>query len=374
MNNPVNNASSRAVRTRRNLRKSLPKTRTGLSKSLSYCASLVFFTVSFLCNQSNSGFIGSVFILSISLLFLFVLELITRLLHGVEEYEHLETRYKNNFLTLLKDIFHFSNSIFIIIVYFLFAFISYVMYNQYNKLPWHEMGLISMLSSLACAFFLQENFKLKSGPLYDSLWIENCPGLDYGSGMAHSFFHGYLKLVIPNTGTSKKHLEELMKDYEDRHHVKLAFYKLFILIPKSLYCSTSLKTDKSPSIEESSSLEEIVMTVAGVQNRVYKNSVYKIKAEDGKRIYVAAEYATPLKTFKDVVESNGEHSSYYAKHKNDIVLQFYLTLQKVLKEREDCTNFCELIYYDDKDENGDLKDVGQILTQRIRKLQRAIRQ
>lgn len=50
------------------------------------------------------------------------------------------------------------------------------------------------------------------------------------------------------------------------------------------------------------------MTVAGVQNRVYKNSVYKIKAEDGRKIYVAAEYATPLKTFKDVVSQSGEHS------------------------------------------------------------------
>ncbi|XP_015837813.1 stimulator of interferon genes protein homolog isoform X2 [Tribolium castaneum] len=240
------------------------------------------------------------------------------------------------------------------------------------------MGPISMLSSLACVFFIQKNLKVQSGPLYDSLWIENCPGLDYGSGMAHSFFHGYLKLIIPHTGTSEKHLEELMKDYEDRHHVKLEFYKLFILIPKSLYCSTSLKTDKSPSIEESSSLEEKVMTVAGVQNRVYKNSVYKIKSEseNGRKQYkyVAAEYATPLKTFKDVVGCNGAHSSYYAKHKNDIVLQFYLTLQKVLKEHENCTDFCELIFYDDKDENGDIKDVGQILLQRIRKLQRAYKQ
>jgi hypothetical protein len=83
-------------------------------------------------------------------------------------------------------------------------------------------------------------------------------------------------------------------------------------------------------------------------------------------VYVCAEYATPLKTFKDVVNFNGEHSSryhlylfnvsiktiffleYYKKHKNEIVLHFYLTLQKVLKEHENCTDFCELIFYDGK--------------------------
>lgn len=39
---------------------------------------------------------------------------------------------------------------------------------------------------------------------------------------------------------------------------------------------------------------------------------------------------------------------YYQKHKNEIVLHFYLTLQKVLKEHENCTDFCELIFYDGK--------------------------
>lgn len=79
---------------------------------------------------------------------------------------------------------------------------------------------------------------------------------------------------------------------------------------------------------------------------------------------------------------------YYKKHKNEIVLHFYLTLQKVLKEHENCTDFCELIFYDgkywfvgrcsryrhfflDKNENDKYKDVGQILLQRIRKLQRS---
>ncbi|RZB40761.1 TMEM173 domain containing protein [Asbolus verrucosus] len=188
--------------------------------------------------------------------------------------------------------------------------------------------------------------------------------------MAYSFFYGYLHLIIPKTGNSEKNLEELMKDYEDKHHVQLKFYKLFILIPKSLYCFTSLMdTESSPSIEESSSLDSIVRTVAGVQNRVYKNSVYKINGPDDRKIYVAAEYATPLKTFKEVVSYNGEHSNHYMKHKDDVVLQFYLTLKKVLKEHENCTNYCELIFYDDKDENGRYKDVGKILLQRIKKLE-----
>lgn len=151
--------------------------------------------------------------------------------------------------------------------------------------------------------------------------------------MAHSFFHGYLKLVLPKTGDAEKNLEELMQDYEGKHGVKFKCYKLFILIPKSLYCPPTLMSEYSPSIEESKvrcvgsqgpinrkknkwykkvflqSLEEKQLTVAGVQKRVYKNSVYKINSEDGQKFYVVAEYATPLKTFKDVVKYNGQHSS-----------------------------------------------------------------
>lgn len=75
--------------------------------------------------------------------------------------------------------------------------------------------------------------------------------MDYGSGMAYSFFNGYLKLVLQNTGNEDKNLKELMEVYEATHGVNFEEYKLFILIPISLKCFVSLKNEFSESVEES---------------------------------------------------------------------------------------------------------------------------
>lgn len=81
--------------------------------------------------------------------------------------------------------------------------------------------------------------------------ISQINGLDYGSGMAYSFYNGYLKLILTETGTTDKSLKQLMEIYEGRHGVKFEVYKLFILIPISLRCFVSLKNSFSPSVDES---------------------------------------------------------------------------------------------------------------------------
>lgn len=96
-----------------------------------------------------------------------------------------------------------------------------------------------------------EFFFQNSSPLNSSLHIGNMNGLDYGSGMAYSYYHGYLKLIMHDTGTEDKNLKELMEIYEDEHGVKFEAYKLFILIPFSLKCWVSLKNYFSPSVDES---------------------------------------------------------------------------------------------------------------------------
>ncbi|KAJ3644973.1 hypothetical protein Zmor_022669 [Zophobas morio] len=190
-----------------------------------------------------------------------------------------------------------------------------------------------------------------------------------GVYMAYSIFHGYLNLVIPRTGTTEPHLQELMQDYEATNGVKFACYKLFLLIPKSTYCPTTLE-EASKRITKCDPLPEKLITRAGVQDRSYKNSVYKIlNWETEKSTYVVAEYATPVKTYKDVLTYNyGEDSDAYKKNKDKVVLKFNLALQKILQEHENCTNYCELVYYDDKNENGSLKDLADVLTERIEAL------
>lgn len=92
------------------------------------------------------------------------------------------------------------------------------------------------------------------------MWVAEDNGLDYGSGMAYSFFHGYLNYVLPNTGGEDKNLKEIMTDFESKNGIKFEVYKLFILVPKSMRCPVSLENEYSPSIQESrvSSFEYII--------------------------------------------------------------------------------------------------------------------
>jgi hypothetical protein len=56
------------------------------------------------------------------------------------------------------------------------------------------------------------------------------------------------------------------------------------------------------------------MDRAGVRQRTYKNSVYKIynrDIKDPKPVYVVAEGATPLKTFHEVIKMNARMSREY---------------------------------------------------------------
>lgn len=73
-------------------------------------------------------------------------------------------------------------------------------------------------------------------------------GLDYGSAMAYSFFHGFLQIVLPKTGTDQKGIKELMEDFESSHNIRFRYNKLLVLIPLSLSCPVSV-ADKSKIME-----------------------------------------------------------------------------------------------------------------------------
>lgn len=54
----------------------------------------------------------------------------------------------------------------------------------------------------------------------ESILIGRLRGLDYGAGMASSFYHGYLKFVLPEYGDKQKNLKDLILDYEAKEGVK----------------------------------------------------------------------------------------------------------------------------------------------------------
>ncbi|KAJ8975245.1 hypothetical protein NQ317_007365 [Molorchus minor] len=351
--------------------KSIPQERGSLAFQLCVITSLVLFFTDVGTNENRIISVIALYILGI--IILIGLQILHRIFLLAEEYKHLQSRYEHSITNLLKDAFYFRVRVyvtcFVMALFITFYFLTNDFFTDF-QFSITRIILLMIPTIYLSGIILQ----LNESPLNDSLWVAQNNGLDYGSGMAYSFFHGYLKLVLPKTGTEEKNLKELMQDYEDQNKIEFPIYKLFVLIPKSLKCFVSLKNEYSPSIDESSSLPEKKLTIAGVQNRSYKNAVYKINSEKTKsKIYVSAEYATPLKTFKDVFDTTGEHTGYYEKHKNDIILQFYITLKKVL-ERTGLNQFCELIYYEDwyKDQDNQIcyYDVGKIILKRLKELKK----
>lgn len=79
------------------------------------------------------------------------------------------------------------------------------------------------------------------------MWISNNYGIDYGAGMAYSYYYGYLNLILNKIGESDLNLKDAMQIYESKEEIKFELYKMFILIPKSMHCLVSL--DESVDIE-----------------------------------------------------------------------------------------------------------------------------
>lgn len=334
--------------------KTIPRERD--SMTITYLGIIAFTFLVYICITDDRSYFFSLGVFT--LMFYFIVVLFYRLILFIHELKHSLSRYANDYWKMLKAAFSFSVEGIIVFVLCAFYIVYYLARHGWPDIPVENWVIIVLL------FFLHKILDLDNNPIYDSLSLAKGNGLDYGSGMAYSMFYGYLNYILPKTGDVMKNLKELMQDYEALGNIKFEVYKIFILIPKSLTCHVSI-ADIGRNMDMRGSLPSKELTVAGVRDRVYKNSVYSIEHPTTKKVvYVCTEYATPLKTFKEVVKNNTAHTEYYTRYKNDILLQFYLTLKQIL-EHEHMDDMCELVFYEDMDSDNKYHDIARILLDRI---------
>lgn len=194
-------------------------------------------------------------------------------------------------------------------------------------------------------------------------------GLDYGSGMAYSYYYGYLRIILPSTGTNINGICEKLENFEDIHNVPISVKKLFILIPFSTYIPPDLKSLSYGWMENIQELEQEVRNRAGIMNRSYHNNIYKIYPNGpnsrNKPEYVAVEGATPLLTFFEVQKHFHPESAIYKKYSKQIIKTFYLKLKELIYNDLDCRDVCELIYYNDYNSDGTKVNIAEIILKRI---------
>lgn len=71
-------------------------------------------------------------------------------------------------------------------------------------------------------------------------WIREQHGLDYARGMASSYFHGYLKLILPSNNDHQG-IRERIALYEAKEGVKFAVNRLIILIPNTMFVDSKIE-------------------------------------------------------------------------------------------------------------------------------------
>ncbi|XP_014361383.2 stimulator of interferon genes protein isoform X2 [Papilio machaon] len=200
----------------------------------------------------------------------------------------------------------------------------------------------------------------------------NLVTINYGVGMACSYFEGYLVHVIPSDGAKFVGFEENMDIYAAKQGIVFPVKRLFIIITKSMYCPPDLKhfnkanRDDLSYLEACQSLEEIEKDVAGVKNRIYRNSAYKIYRPDKPPVYLSAECATPLHTLHRVLQKTAIYEDLAKVNVLEVVSDFCRTLSSIISKSPECRDKCELVYYDDTDPKANL---ASILLDKIRDLE-----
>ena len=144
-------------------------------------------------------------------------------------------------------------------------------------------------------------------------------------GLAWSYYFGYLKLVLPDLHDTINRTDQEIDGVALRDHIE--DHKMFIVIPKDCYCYESFnKVDER--IEFVSSTADLEISRAGVQRRVYKQSVYKVQSSNGETFYCLMEYATPLLSMFDMVKER--RSGFTDADKEQQADMFYRRLKEIL--------------------------------------------
>ncbi|KAF7990015.1 hypothetical protein HCN44_008689 [Aphidius gifuensis] len=222
---------------------------------------------------------------------------------------------------------------------------------------------------LAAAFFLSCMLNMNENKLTDDESIQEVEGIDYGRGMAYSYYYGYLRFVLPSDGINNPGIRSKIEMYEASENVTIPVKKLFILIPESGYIPPDLSEASNYRLEGAKSLQSEIRDRAGTKRRDYKNTVYKIHPnnyEPGHRpVYIVVEGATPMLTLYEILQHNHEQTATYRRNKKQIVASFYETLAKLVSDPS-CRNVVELVYYQDDDDTGNRINVAEMLLDRIR--------
>ncbi|XP_011314247.1 stimulator of interferon genes protein [Fopius arisanus] len=322
---------------------------------LSICIRLIYKD-----NLLKSG-IDAVMMASLYYMMILICGFIIRTCNFLSEIQFAKTHYENGITSVLKATFEINGQSIFLMVFSVIVLSAYCAKEGNPVTQAWAHGPLSSCLAYALAYILSDAVNLNESNYMTIRTIRLMAGVDYGGGMAFSYFYGYLRIILP--GLRKK-----MEIYEAAQDVTIPVKKMFILIPESGHIPPDLCDASYQWLEATTNLEHIVIDRAGVKRRNYKNTVYKIhpnsQAMGHRPVYVITEGATPMMTFWEILIHDHEQTATYKQNRMQIVASFYKTLQQLIDNDPECRDVCELVYYKDY-EKGKKINVAEILLGRI---------
>ncbi|KAE8740933.1 hypothetical protein FOCC_FOCC013545 [Frankliniella occidentalis] len=241
---------------------------------------------------------------------------------------------------------------------------------------WKDIGPIPFSLSFCSYYILHCIMQSEVCPAWEDHIMKQLNGLDYGSGMAHSFFHGYLKIILPARGDSSQGISERIKLFLEKEEIRedqFPIQKLIVLIPSSgnlfpLLTDEPSQVGADPAVTASTELrlQDVLRNRAGTQQRVYRGAAYRIRVKRNGTVsflYTIAEGATAVLTFREACLAGSPEAEHLRMHKADVISNFYRTLQKLIDDDKQLTHLVDLLYYDDEDPTH--ADVLSLLTEHL---------
>ncbi|XP_034253790.1 uncharacterized protein LOC117652793 [Thrips palmi] len=289
--------------------------------------------------------------------------LIWRICLFLSELPHAIDICSGSYLTLLKRTMFFNSAskvvILITIALFPTLFQEFSLNETFLRIV-QLYGLSPWLFSLCASFLIFIVCRWEECVTWEALTMKRLDGLDYGSGMAHSFFHGYLKLILPAKGDNNKSLRDRINDYIEKENLTDEHFpvkKLIVFIPRSGYSHPTFSDVPSQKasdrdVEPAERLQDHLRDRAGTRARCYRGGAYRVRVRSGNQVsalYAIAEYATSVLTFREAYSTGSHEAGRLREHKHDVTSNFYRTLRYLIDHDPDCRDLVALIYFDDED-------------------------
>lgn len=314
--------------------------------------------------KENHGVI--MFFLCMSIVAMFLGELLRRVCLLVEEIYHRETRYEGSWKNVICEVLSVKNPYVGLgdtAIYLLLGVIGYTAYHTYTE----NIDAISQDGGKYLWLILFLNVVIvptfgylagiKSPAEVERSDMNEKYKKNLADGLAWGYYFGYLKLVLP-------HLQTQIDRSNQEFRENIYPLKLLILLPKDCYCYKSL-SECDDRIKSLGNLPPLSINRAGVQKRQYHHTVHKITIPKGDQYegehYCLVEYATPLMSLYDMTKDSNAVFSH--EECLEQVKIFVCKLTEILEGDKDCHGKYQLVLLAD---TSTQKDLAMVILKNIK--------